>query len=52
MLKFIGGDQNKMTKAILALEARLKTVSTRFENHEIDRKHYLEGLSLFVTNKK
>jgi hypothetical protein len=38
------GDQKKKTKAILALEVRLKTLSTRFENHEIDRKQHLEGL--------
>ena len=52
MLKFNGGDQKKKTKVVLALEARLKTLSTRFENDEIDRKQYLEGLSFFVANKK
>jgi hypothetical protein len=52
MLKFSGGDQNKKTKTVLALEARLKTLSTRFKNHEIDHKQYLEGLSFFVANKK
>jgi len=52
MLKFNSGDQKKKTKAILALEVRLKTPSTQFENHEIDRKQYLEGLSFFMANKK
>jgi hypothetical protein len=52
MLNFSGGDQNKKTKTVLALEARLKTLSTRFENHEIDRKQYLQGLSFFVANEK
>jgi hypothetical protein len=52
MLKFNGGDQKKKTKVVLALEVRLKTLSTRFENDEIDRKQYLEGLSFFVANKK
>ncbi len=45
------GNQKK-SKAILALELRLKIFSARFENNEIDRKRYLEGLSLFVPNKK
>jgi hypothetical protein len=52
MLKFSGGDQKKETKTVLALEARLKTLSARFKNHVIDRKQYLEGLSFFVANKK
>jgi hypothetical protein len=52
MLNFSIGDQKKKTKEILALEVRPKTISTRFENHEIDRKQYLEGLSFFVANKK
>ena len=46
------GDQKKKTKAILALEVRLKTLSNRFENGEIDRKQYLEALSFFVADKK
>ncbi len=52
MLKFTNGDQKKKTKAILALEVRLKTLSNRFENGEIDRKQYLEALSFFVADKK
>jgi hypothetical protein len=52
MLKFSRSNQKKKTKAILALEVRLKTLGTRFENDEIYRKQYLEGLSLFVANKK
>jgi hypothetical protein len=52
MLKFNSGDQKKKAKAILDIEVRLKTLSIRFENNEIDRKQYLEGLSLFVANKK
>ncbi len=52
MLKSSSGNQKRKTKAILALEVRLKILSTRFENYEIDRKQYLEGLSLFVANKK
>jgi hypothetical protein len=48
MLKFSSGDQKKKTKAILALEVRLQTLSTRFENHEINRKQYLEELSFFL----
>jgi hypothetical protein len=51
MSKFNSGDQKK-TKAVLALEVRLKTLATRFENDEIDRKQYLEALSFFVANKK
>jgi hypothetical protein len=51
MLEFSSGDQKK-SKAILNLEVRLKTLSTRFENHEIDGKQYLEGLSFFGANKK
>ena len=52
MSKFNSGDQKKKTKAFLALEVRLKTLATRFENDEIDRKQYLEALSFFVANKK
>ena len=52
MIKFSCGEQKKKTKAVLALEFRLKTLGTRFENDEIDRKQYLEGLSMFVANKK
>jgi hypothetical protein len=52
MLKFSSDDQKKKTKAISALEVRLKTLSTQFENNEIDRKQYFEGLSFFVANKK
>ena len=52
MLKFTNDDQKKKTKAILALEVRLKTLSNRFENGEIDRKQYLEALSFFVADKK
>jgi hypothetical protein len=44
MLNFKSGDQNKKTKGTLTHEARLKTLSTQFENHEIDQKQYLEGL--------
>ncbi len=51
MLKFSSGDQKKKTKAISALEDRLKTLSTRFKNREIDWKQYLAGLSFFVANK-
>jgi hypothetical protein len=43
MFKFSSGNQKKKTKAILTLEVRLKTFSTRFENDEIDRKQSLEG---------
>jgi hypothetical protein len=52
MSKFSSGDQKeKKGKAILALQVRLKTFSTRFENDEIiDRKQYLEGLPFFMTN--
>ncbi len=42
MLKFSSGDRNKKSKGTLAHEARLKTLSTQSENHEIDRKQYLE----------
>ncbi len=52
MLKFSSVDQKKKTKAIVALEVRPKKLSTRFENHEIDQKQYLEGLPFFVANKK
>jgi hypothetical protein len=52
MLKFGSSNQKKKTKAILALEVRLKILSTPFENDETDRKQYFEGLSLFVVNKK
>jgi hypothetical protein len=52
MLKSSSSNQKRKTKAILTLEVRLKILSTRFENYEIDRKQYLEGLSLFVANKK
>ena len=52
MIKFSCGEQKKKTKAVLALESRLKALGTRFENDEIDRKQYLEGLSLLVANKK
>ena len=52
MLKFTNGNHKKKTKAILALEVRLKTLSTRFEDEEIDRKQYLEALLFFVANKK
>ena len=52
MIKFSCGEQKKKTKAVLALESRLKALGTRFENDEIDRKQYLEGLSMFVANKK
>jgi hypothetical protein len=51
MLKCSCGNQKKKSKAILALEVRLKTLGTRFKNDEIDRKQYLEGLSMFVANK-
>jgi hypothetical protein len=52
MLKFSSGNQKKKIEAILALEVLLKTLSTRFENDEIDRKQYLEGFSLFVVVNK
>jgi hypothetical protein len=53
MLKFSSGDQKeKKGKAILALQVRLKRLTTRFENVEIDRKQYFEGLSFFVANRK
>ena len=52
MLKYSCGNQKKKSKAILALEVRLKTFGTRFENDEIDRKQYPERLSMFVVNKK
>jgi len=52
MLKFSSGDQTKKTKAVLALEVRLQTLGTRFENHEINRKQYLEELSFFLDNQK
>jgi hypothetical protein len=51
MLKCSCGNQKKKSKAILALEVRLKTLGTRFKNDKIDRKQYLEGLSMFVANK-
>jgi hypothetical protein len=52
MLKSSSGNQKKKSKAIWALELRLKILGAQFENNEIDRKRYLEGLSLFVANKK
>ena len=52
MLKFTNGDPKKKIKAILALEVRLKTLRTLFEDEEIDRKQYLETLSFFVVNKQ
>jgi hypothetical protein len=52
ILKSSNGNQKKKSKAVLAFELRLKILSTRFDNNEIDRKRYLEGLSLFVANKK
>ena len=36
MRKFSCGEQEKKTKAVLALEFRLKTLGTRFENDKID----------------
>jgi hypothetical protein len=48
-------DQVKKTFSHLyieSLEVRLKTLSTRFENDEIDRKQYLERLTFFVANQK
>ena len=51
IVKFSCGEQKKKTKGVLALEVRLKTLGTRFENDKIDRKQYLEGLSFFVANK-
>ena len=52
LLKCTSGDQKKKTKAVLALEVLLKTLSTRFENDEIHRQQYLEAISYFVTNKE
>ena len=50
MSKFNSSDRKK-TKPVLALEVRLKSLGTRFENDEIDRKQYLEALSFCVVNK-
>jgi hypothetical protein len=47
VLKFSSTDQKKKTNAIVALEVRLKKLSTRFENHEINRKQYLLRTPIF-----
>ena len=52
VLKVLAGGQRKKTKKVLALQVRLNVLSARFDNDEIDRKQYLEGLSLFVAEKK
>jgi len=52
VLKVLGGGQRKKTKKVLALQVRLNVLSDRFDNDEIDRKQYLDGLSLFVAEKK
>ncbi len=49
---FIESLKKKKTETMLALEVRLKLLSTRFENDKIDRKQYLERLTFFVANKK
>jgi hypothetical protein len=39
--------QNKVEKVCL-MQDRLKTISIRFDNQEIDVQEYLQGLSFFV----
>ena len=51
-LKILGGSQKKKTKKVLGLQVRLNILSDRFYNDEIDRKQYLDGLSLVVAEKK
>jgi hypothetical protein len=51
-LKLDSGVQKKKNKTASALQSRLDTLRYRFENGEIDRQQYLEGLSLFVADRK
>ncbi len=52
MLKALTGTQKMKTKKTLALETKINTLAKRFEDDEIDRTEYLEGLSLSVASKK
>ena len=51
-LKLLGGSQKKKSNKALALQVRLNTLNTRFDNDEIDRQQYLEGLSLAVRSRE
>ncbi len=52
VLKVLTGAQKTKTKKTLALQAKINTLAKRFEDDEIDRAEYLEGLSLLVASKK
>ncbi len=51
-LKMLTGTQKMKTKKTLALQAKINTLVTRFEDDDIDRTKHLEGLSLLVASKK
>ena len=51
VLKVLTGAQETKTKKTLALQAKINTLVKRFEDDEIDRAEYLEGLSLLVASK-
>ncbi len=52
VFKLNSGTQKKKNNAAFALQNRLNTLRTRFENDEIDRQQYLKGFSFFVANEK
>ena len=52
LLKAKAGGQKVKAKKTLSMQKQIDTLRTRFGDNEIDRKEYLEGLSLLVAIKK
>ena len=51
VLKMQAGAQKTKVKKTLALQAKFNTLAERFENDEIHRVEYLEGLSLLMAEQ-
>jgi hypothetical protein len=52
VLFYLTGAEKTKTKKTLALQAKINALAKSFEDDEIDRVKYLEGLTLLVASKK
>ncbi len=49
---YLTGAEKMKTKKTSALQSKVNALAKGFEDNEIDRVKYLEGLSLLVASKK
>ncbi len=49
---YLTGAEKTKTKNTLALQAKINTLAKLFEDDEIDRAEYIEGVSLLVASNK